>query len=67
MALDQATFDTELGELVGAINQLGAAVDAFIASHAGTDLTAEGQSVQDAAQQVQDALAKLNPTPTPTP
>jgi hypothetical protein len=62
MALDQATFDTELADLVTAINQLIAAVDAIPPA----DLTAEGQAVTDAAAAVKAELDKLTPAP-PTP
>ncbi len=65
MALDQATFDAELSDLVSSIAALGDAIDAFIASQPeGVDLTAEGQSVADAAAQIAADLAKLAP-PTP--
>ncbi len=66
MALDQATFDSELADLVTSIAALGDAIDAFIAAQPeGVDLTAEGQSVADAAAQIADDLAKLAPPPTP--
>jgi chaperonin cofactor prefoldin len=61
MALDQATFDTELSDLVTAINALIAAVDAIPPA----DLTAEGQTVSDAAAAVKAELDKLAPPPTP--
>ena len=64
MALDQATFDTDLAALVQAITDLDTAVDAFIASKPAADLTAEDQSVQTAAAAVAAELAKLAP-PTP--
>jgi hypothetical protein len=57
MALDQATFDTELADLVTAINALIAAVDAIPPA----DLTAEGQAVTDAAAAVKAELDKLAP------
>jgi chromosome segregation ATPase len=60
LSIDQATFDSDLAALVGAITSLESAVDAWIASH--PDLSAEDQSVQAAAQTVSDELAKLNPT-----
>jgi hypothetical protein len=65
MAIDQATFDTDLAALVTALGTLTSAVDALIASKPAADLTAEDQSVQAASQSVSDELAKLNPTPAP--
>jgi chromosome segregation ATPase len=68
MALSQADFDTQLAALVTAITQLDDAVDAFIAAQpAGVDLTAEGQSVADAAAAVAAELAKVQPAPAPEP
>jgi hypothetical protein len=68
MAVDQATFDTELAGLVQSITDLGTAIDAFIASQpAGVDLTAEAQSVSDAAAAVAAELAKVTPAPAPAP
>jgi hypothetical protein len=69
MAIDQATFDTDLAALVAAIGNLVAAVDALIASKPTADLTTEDQSVLTASQTVADELANLNPTPAvpPTP
>lgn len=81
MALDQATFDTDLAALVQAITDeqtavtnLTTAVDAWIASHPGVDLTAEDQAVQSAAasaaassQALADELAKVTPAPAPAP
>lgn len=61
LTIDQATFDTDLAALVASINTLVAAVEALPQ----TDLTAEDQSVKDAAQAVSDELAKLTP-PAPT-
>jgi hypothetical protein len=61
MAIDQATFDSDLAGLVSSIATLIAAVDALAASKAEVDLTAEDQSVQAAAAQVADELAKLAP------
>src|SRR6266403_514301 len=61
MAIDQATFDTDLAALVTSVGNLVAAVDAFIASHPATDLTAEDQAVATAAASVADELNKLNP------
>lgn len=63
MAVDQATFDTDLAALVTAIGNLTAAVDAWVASH--PDLSAEDTSVQDAAAAVAAELAKLTPAPAP--
>lgn len=59
MAIDQATFDTDLAALVQAITDLDTAVDAWVASH--PDLSAEDQSVQSAAAAVQAELAKIAP------
>jgi hypothetical protein len=59
MAIDQATFDTDLAALVQAITDLDTAVDAWIASH--PDLSAEDSSVQSAAAAVSAELAKLAP------
>jgi chaperonin cofactor prefoldin len=61
MALDQATFDTELADLVTAINALIAAVDAIPPA----DLTAEGQTVSDAAAAVKAELDKIAPPTAP--
>jgi hypothetical protein len=63
MAIDQATFDTDLAALVQAITDLDSAVDAWIASH--PDLSAEDQSVQTAAAAVSAELAKLAPPAAP--
>jgi predicted nucleic acid-binding Zn-ribbon protein len=64
MAVDQATFDTELAALVQAITDLDTAVDAFIASQpAGVDLTAEAASVASASAAVAAELAKIAPAP----
>lgn len=65
MAIDQATFDTDLAALVAAIGDLIVAVDAAIASKPAADLSAEDQSVQAAAGTVADELAKLTPPPAP--
>jgi len=65
MAVDQATFDTDLAALVTAIGTLTQSVDAWIASHPAADLTAEDQSVQAAAQAVADELAKIAPAAPP--
>jgi chromosome segregation ATPase len=65
MAIDQATFDTDLAALVQAISDLDSAVEALIASKAAVDLTAEDTSVQTAAAAVTAELAKLAPTPPP--
>lgn len=68
MAIDQATFDTDLAGLISSFGTLVTAVDAFIASHPAADLTPEDQAVRDAAAAVADELNKLNPpTPVPTP
>jgi hypothetical protein len=61
MAIDQATFDTDLAALVQAITDLDTAVEALIASKSTADLTTEDQSVQTAAAAVADELAKLAP------
>lgn len=62
MAVDQATFDSDLAALVAAITTLIQAVDAWIASHpAGVDLTAEEASVQEASKAIADELAKITP------
>lgn len=80
MAIDQATFDTDLAGLVAAetangqaVAALVSAVDAFVAAHPEIDFSAEDSSVQSAtadaaaaAQALADELSKLNPTP-PTP
>ena len=66
MAIDQATFDTDLAALVSAIGSLVTAVDTLLANKPQADLTAEDQSVQAAAASVAAELAKLNPAP-PTP
>jgi len=63
MAIDQATFDTDLAALVAAVGTLVTAVDAFIAAHPATDLTPEDQAVATAAQSVADELSKLTPAP----
>lgn len=64
MAIDQATFDTDLAGLVSAVNALISAVAALPQ----TDLSAEDQSVQAAAAQVQAELAAITPAPpAPTP
>ena len=65
MAVDQATFDTDLAALVTAIGTLTQSVDAWIASHPVTVLTAEDTSVQQAAQAVADELAKIAPAAPP--
>jgi len=65
MAVDQATFDTDLAALVTAIGTLTQSVDAWIASHPAADLTAEDTSVQQAAQAVADELAKIAPAAPP--
>jgi len=65
MAVDQATFDTDLANLVTAIGTLTQSVDAWIASHPSADLSAEDQSVQAAAQAVADELAKIAPAAPP--
>ena len=66
MAVDQATFDTELAALVTAINDLGTAIDAFIASQpAGVDLSAEAQTLAEASAAVAAELAKVSPPPAP--
>lgn len=63
MALSQADFDTELAEMVAAVDQLIAAVEAIPPA----DLTAEGQAVMDAAARVRAELDHLNPAvPTDT-
>ncbi len=67
MAIDQATFDTDLAALVASIGNLVTAVDALIASKPAADLTAEDQSVQAASATVADELAKLAPAPAPGP
>jgi hypothetical protein len=67
LAIDQTTFDTDLAALVAAIGNLVTAVDALIAATPAVDLTAEDSSVQAAAQQVADELAKITPPPTPGP
>jgi hypothetical protein len=61
MAIDQATFDTDLAALVQAITDLDTAVEALIASKSTADLTTEDQSVQTAAAAVAEELAKLAP------
>jgi len=66
MAIDQATFDTDLAALITAFGTLITAVDALIASKQ-TDLSAEDQAVKDAAAAIASELAKLNPTPAPEP
>lgn len=63
MAIDQATFDTDLAALVQEITNLNAAVDALVASKPAADLTAEEQQVQAASQAVADELAKITPAP----
>ena len=64
MAVDQATFDTDLAALVTAVEALIAAVKALPTE----DLTAEDQVVINAANDVNAELQALNPTPpTPTP
>lgn len=64
MAVDQATFDTDLAALVTAVEALIAAVKALPTE----DLTAEDQAVINAANDVNAELQALNPTPpTPTP
>ena len=65
MAIDQATFDTDLAALVQAVTDLDAAVEAWIAAHPDLDLTAEDTSVQTAAAAVSAELAKLTPPATP--
>lgn len=65
MTIDQATFDTDLAGLVTAVTNLTSAVDAWIASHPGVDLTAEDQAVQTASQALADELAKVTPAPAP--
>lgn len=68
MAINQATFDTDLAALMGAIGTLVTAVDALLASTPAVDLTDEDKSVQAAAASVAAELNKLNPpTPVPTP
>ena len=67
MAIDQATFDSDLAALVAAITNLDTAVDALIASKPAVDLTAEDTSVQTAAAAVAAELAKLAPAPAPDP
>lgn len=67
MAIDQATFDTDLAALVAAIGDLVVAVDALLASKPEVDLTAEDSSVQAAAASVAAELAKLAPAPAPEP
>lgn len=67
MAIDQATFDTDLAALVSAIGDLVVAVDALIESKSTADLTAEDSSVQDAAASVAAELAKLAPPAPPAP
>lgn len=66
MTIDQETFDTDLAALVAAIGVLIQAVDAAIAAKPAADLTAEDQSVQDAAKSVSDELAKITPPAPPT-
>jgi chromosome segregation ATPase len=61
VAISQEQFDTDLKALTDSITALIAAVEAAIAAKPPADLTAEDQAVQDAAQQVSDELAKLNP------
>jgi hypothetical protein len=63
MALDQATFDTDLASLIQAITDLDTAVEAWIGSHPATDLTSEDQAVQAAAAAVTAELANLTPAP----
>jgi hypothetical protein len=66
MAIDQKTFDTDLAGLITAIGTLVAAVNTKINNTPAADFTAEDTQVQQAAAQVQSALAALNP-PAPTP
>ena len=61
MAVDQATFDTDLAALVTAVEALIAAVKA-----PSMFITAEDQAVINAANDVNAELQALNPTP-PTP
>lgn len=63
MAIDQATFDADLGGLVSAVNDLITAVQALPQ----TDLSAEDQAVQSAAANVQAELTALTPAPAPAP
>lgn len=65
MAIDQKTFDTDLAGLLSAVQDLITAVNG-IAAQPAADLTAEDQSVLDAAKSVADEINKLNP-PTPVP
>jgi hypothetical protein len=65
MAIDQATFDTDLATLIQSITDLDTAVEAWIASHPATDLTSEDQAVQAAAAAVSAELANLTPAASP--
>jgi uncharacterized membrane protein len=68
VAIDQATFDSDLAALVSSITNLIAAVDAKIAATPAADFTAEDATVQQAAASVAAELNKLNPpAPVPTP
>ena len=59
MSVDQASFDADLQAFIAAVGTLITAIEAWIAAHPGPDLSAEDQQVKDAADQVQEELAKI--------
>lgn len=61
MAVSQEQFDGDLAGLVTSVGALITAVEAALANIPAADFTAEDTSVQAAAAQVTDELAKLNP------